>query len=79
MPDPLIEHDDAATPLTPAERAGLIPAYITHRHELNEAEQTGVLTADRWVFERRRQILDEPVNRLAKLTLDRRPMLTPLS
>jgi Fic-DOC domain mobile mystery protein B len=59
MPDPLIEHDDAATPLTPVEREGLIPAYITHRHELNEAEQTGVLTADRWVFERRRQILDE--------------------
>jgi Fic-DOC domain mobile mystery protein B len=59
MPDPLIEHDDAATPLTPAEREGLIPAYITHRHELNEAEQAGVLTADRWTFERRRQILDE--------------------
>jgi Fic-DOC domain mobile mystery protein B len=59
MPDPLIEHDDAATPLTPVEREGLIPAYITHRHELNEAEQTGVLAADRWVFERRRQILDE--------------------
>lgn len=45
--------------MTPTEREGLIPAYITHRHELNEAEQTGVLTADRWVFERRRQILDE--------------------
>lgn len=59
MPDPLIEHDDAATPLTPAERDGLIPAYITHRHELNEAEQQGVLATDRWVFERRRQILSE--------------------
>ncbi len=59
MPDPLIEHDDAATPLTPAEREGLIPAYITLRHELNEAEQQGVLAADRWVFDRRRQVLDE--------------------
>lgn len=59
MPDPLIEQDDAATPLTPAERDGLIPAYITLRHELNEAEQEGVLATDRWVFERRRQVLDE--------------------
>ena len=59
MPDPLIEHDDAATPLTPAEREGLIPAYIMLRHELNEAEQQGVLDADRWVFDRRRQVLDE--------------------
>jgi Fic-DOC domain mobile mystery protein B len=59
MSDPLIEHDDAATPLTPAEREGLIPAYITLRHELNEAEQQGVLAADRWVFDRRRQVLDE--------------------
>jgi Fic-DOC domain mobile mystery protein B len=59
MPDPLIEHDDAATPLTPAEREGLIPAYITLRHELNEAEQEGVLMTDRWVFERRRQVLSE--------------------
>ena len=59
MPDPLIEHDDAATPLTPAEREGLIPAYITLRHELNEAEQEGVLATDRWVFERRRQVLSE--------------------
>lgn len=59
MPDPLIEHDDAATPLTPAERDGLIPAYITLRHELNEAEQEGVLATDRWIFERRRQVLNE--------------------
>jgi Fic-DOC domain mobile mystery protein B len=59
MPDPLIEQDDAATPLTPAEREGMIPAYITLRRELNEAEQAGVLAADRWVFERRRKVLDE--------------------
>jgi Fic-DOC domain mobile mystery protein B len=59
MSDPLIEQDEAATPLTPAERDGLIPAYITLRRELNEAEQAGVLAADRWMFERRRKILDE--------------------
>ena len=39
MSDPLTEQDDAATPLDEEERDGLIPAYITLRGELNEAEQ----------------------------------------
>ena len=38
MSDPLLEEDDASTPLTAEERDGLIPSYITLRHELNEAE-----------------------------------------
>lgn len=58
-PDPLGPLDDAATPLTPEERAGLIPSYITLRRELNEAEQAGVLAAERWAFQRRRNVLDE--------------------
>jgi hypothetical protein len=37
--DPLLEADDAATPLTADEKQGLIPSYITLRRELNEAEQ----------------------------------------
>ena len=39
MTDPLAEQDDASTPLSPEEREGLIPSYITLRGELNEAEQ----------------------------------------
>lgn len=58
--DPLLDdEDDAATPLMPDEREGLIPAYITLRHELNEAEQVGIEEADRWAFGRKRDVLDE--------------------
>ena len=59
MPDALLDADHAATPLTPDERDGLIPNYITLRSELNEAEQLGVLAADAWAFARRRPVLDE--------------------
>ena len=57
MIDPLM--DDDATPLTPEERSGLIPSYIALRRELNEAEQSGILTADQWAFSRKREVLDE--------------------
>ncbi|MBP6113106.1 MAG: mobile mystery protein B [Sphingobium sp.] len=53
------DDDDAATPLTPEEREGLIPTYITLRRELNEAEQIGIADADRWAFSRKRDVLDE--------------------
>lgn len=60
MSDPLFDdEDDAATPLTAEEREGLIPTYITLRHELNEAEQIGIEEADRWAFGRRRDVLGE--------------------
>ncbi|MDP3740243.1 MAG: mobile mystery protein B [Hyphomonadaceae bacterium] len=51
--------DDAATLLTREERADLIPAYITLKQELNEAEQIGIADADRWAFQRRRDVLSE--------------------
>jgi Fic-DOC domain mobile mystery protein B len=59
MTDPLFEQDDAATPLEPEEREGLIPSYITLRRELNEAEQRNISEAQRWAFSRRRNALDE--------------------
>jgi Fic-DOC domain mobile mystery protein B len=59
MSDPLLEADDAATPLTAEEREGLIPSYITLRHELNEAEQANILEAEQWGFARKRNVLDE--------------------
>lgn len=59
MTDPLAEQDDASTPLSPEERKGLIPSYITLRGELNEAEQANILEAEEWAFSRRRNVLDE--------------------
>jgi len=59
MADPLAEEDDASTPLSPEEREGLIPSYITLRGELNEAEQQNILEADEWAFSRKRDVLDE--------------------
>ncbi len=38
MTDPLLPQGDEDTELTPEEREGLIPSYITFRRELNEAE-----------------------------------------
>jgi len=43
--DPLFGQDDAAAPLAPQEREGLIPSYITLRRVLNEAEQVNILEA----------------------------------
>lgn len=60
MSDPLFdEDDDAATPLDPDEREGLIPNYITLRRELNEAEAINIAEAERWAFARKRDVLDE--------------------
>jgi Fic-DOC domain mobile mystery protein B len=59
MTDPLFHSDDNAnTPLTAEEREGLIPSYITLRHELNEAEQVNIGAALRWADARRRDVLD---------------------
>lgn len=71
MIDPLFEQDDAATPLEPEEREGLLPSYITLRRELNEAEQQNIGEAQRWAFSRRRNTLDEAfLRRLHKRMFD---------
>jgi Fic-DOC domain mobile mystery protein B len=59
MNDPLGPRDDAETPLSPEEREGIIPSYITLRGELNAAEQDNILEAESWAFRRRRNVLDE--------------------
>jgi len=59
MTDPLVEEDDASTPLTEEEREELIPSYITLRNELNEAEQRNILEAEEWAFSRKRDVLSE--------------------
>lgn len=57
MTDSLEKEDSGATLLTEAEREALIPAYITLRHELNEAEQANILDAEVWAFARQRNVL----------------------
>lgn len=53
------EADGDQTPLTHEEREGLIPTHVTLRSELNELEQRNIAAADRWVFSRRRPVLDD--------------------
>ena len=59
MTDPF-HADDHATPITPAERDGLIPTHVTLRGELNELEQKNIAEADSWAFTRKRGVLGEP-------------------
>lgn len=55
----LFEEPDDATPLTPEEKRGLLPADITFRHELNAAEQDNIARAHDWTLSRRRDVLTE--------------------
>ncbi len=51
--------DDKATPITPEERAALIPTHVTLRQELNELEQQNILEASSWAFGRKRNVFSE--------------------
>ena len=57
--DDLLEQPDDATPLTPDEKQGLIPAHIAYRSELNAAEQENIARAQDWALDRRRDPLSE--------------------
>ena len=59
MTDPFAPQDEAGTELSEEEQEGLIPSYITLRHELNEAEQANILEAEAWVFAGERYVLTE--------------------
>lgn len=52
MTDILQEPNDA-TPLAPEEREGLKQSWITHRRDLNEAEQENILKGAAWAHRRR--------------------------
>jgi Fic-DOC domain mobile mystery protein B len=57
---PFDAEDDAATPLTHEEKAGLIPSWVTFRNELNEVEQANIARGALWASrQRRRELLDE--------------------
>jgi Fic-DOC domain mobile mystery protein B len=59
----LHDEPDGATPLTPEERAQLIPSHVTLRRELNELEQQNILEANTWVFGRKRNRMKEAFGR----------------
>ena len=57
---PFQAEDDAATLLTNDEKNGLIPSWVTYRHELNEVEQANIAKGTQWAFlQKRRELLDE--------------------
>ncbi|HEX8663499.1 MAG TPA: mobile mystery protein B [Beijerinckiaceae bacterium] len=53
--------DDAQPPLSPEEKQGLRPAWITYRRELNAAEQENIAEGVTWAFSalRRQDLLTE--------------------
>ena len=55
----LFEEPNNATPLATEEREALIPAHITYRRELNEAEQENIYRAQNWALTTRRELLTE--------------------
>ncbi len=44
----LFHEPDAATPLEHEEREGLLQTWVTHRRDLNEAEQENIVKGARW-------------------------------
>ena len=53
--------DDAATPFMSDEKTGLIPPWVTYRHELNEVEQANIGKGVQWAFrQKQRELLSEP-------------------
>jgi len=56
--------EDGSTPLDEEEKQGLIPSWITFRHELNEVEQENIARATVWAFRQVHkpslEILSEP-------------------
>lgn len=60
FPHPFQAEDEAATPLTNDEKTGLIPSWVTYRHELNEVEQANITKGAQWAFrQKHRELLDE--------------------
>ncbi|MEZ5926712.1 MAG: cell filamentation protein Fic, partial [Hyphomicrobiaceae bacterium] len=57
MPD-LFQEPDDATPLEPEEREGLQQTWITHRSDLNEAEQENIVHGAAWARSSRQRTAD---------------------
>ena len=71
MSDLFAEPEDA-TPLEPEEREGLLQSWITHRADLNEAEQENILAGAAWARGRRGRKPQDILNIVFALTLHKR-------
>lgn len=49
----LFREPEDATPLEPEEREGLLQSWITHRRDLNEAEEANIIKGAAWARRRR--------------------------
>jgi Fic-DOC domain mobile mystery protein B len=63
----LFQEPDDATPLEPEEKRGLKQTWITHRRDLNEAEQENIVKGAAWARGRRRRNEDMLNESFAKL------------
>jgi Fic-DOC domain mobile mystery protein B len=54
----LFQEPDDGTPLQPEEREGLLQSWITHRKDLNEAEQENIVQGTAWAQRSARKIED---------------------
>jgi len=58
----LFQEPDDATPLAPEEREGLLQSWITHRRDLNEAEQDNIAKGAIWARRSRGRNVDGMLN-----------------
>lgn len=68
----LFQEPEDATPLEPQEREGLLQSWITHRKDLNEAEQDNIVEGAAWARRLRRLPLDRLLSVGFMLTLHKR-------
>jgi Fic-DOC domain mobile mystery protein B len=68
----LFQESEDATPLEPNEREGLLQTWITHRRDLNEAEQENIVEGAAWARGHRRVPLDSILSEAFIRTLHKR-------
>lgn len=68
----LFREPDDATPLAPEEREGLLQTWVTHRRDLNEAEQENIVKGAHWARRTRGQTIDALLNIVFARTLHKR-------
>ncbi len=68
----LFQEPDDATPLEASEREALLQSWITHRHDLNEAEQENIVKGAAWARRRRIRVTADLLNDDFAKTLHKR-------
>ncbi len=68
----LFQEPEDATPLEPQEREGLLQTWITHRRDLNEAEEENIVDGAAWARGRRRLPLERMLSEDFMRTLHKR-------